>query len=97
MSDTGAFASSGRVSVDSSPVLHSHPRSANYYGAGNFQETMTGSQDVRMVNEVVKAFTLQGHDAEAIASQLADLATSPLLICSLSRLRTRNEMARAVG
>lgn len=51
-----------------------------------------------MVNEVVKAFTSQGHDADAIASQLADLATPPLLICSLSRrLRTRNEMARAVG
>lgn len=56
MSDTGATVGGERVSVDSSPVLHSHARPTGYYGAGNFQGVMTGSWKVHIVDEVVGAW-----------------------------------------
>lgn len=56
MSDTGVTVGGERVSVDSSPVLHSHAQPTGYYGAGNFQGVMTGSWKVHIVDEVVGAW-----------------------------------------
>lgn len=56
-SDTGAIVGSERVSVDSSPVLHSHARPTSYYGAGNFQDVVTDSRDVHIVDRVIEAAT----------------------------------------